>query len=469
MGRVRPHLHVVLMLSKIRGGLVQHLAKINIPLYLRNKRGAKEERRKHRLWRASAAAEKDRAAIAREFGEASKVLGMVGGRSVAFTEKEARKGRVKFVAPTVFSITDGASETLAALSEFARQLQMPRVRSVDIDLHQVQVMDLAANALLDVIVEEVEVKAKRTKRKISWRGSYPANAEQRRLVRSLGVIKFLEVAHEYTPSEEAALVEAFHARAKHYVRTVRSNEADKKSRVTQRFADHLNKCLAHVGRVMKPESRKKLCDYVGEILDNAEEHAGMFDWTVQGYLDTHAEALICELAIFNFGRSIAESLATLAPGTYTRDAIQPYIAAHEKGGFFKAGWNRDDLFTLIALQGSVSSKNFSPLDTRGNGTVDLIDFFQKVCDECRSGPIGKGAARMTLLSGETSILFDGTYSMERPADRPGIIAFNSSNDLLDRPDHQFVRHLGGIRFPGTVLCIKFPLSSESSTTAIDEE
>lgn len=448
---------------------MEHLAKVNVPLYIRNKRAVKDNRRKHRVWRAQQRSEKEKAAIEAEFGDQSKILLMMGAGYPPASPADIRKGRARFVAPEIFSMMDNPSGTISALAEFAMKLSMPRLRSVRIDLNKVKTYDLGANALLDILVEEVTVKARQTRRKIHWRGSYPADDDQRRLVRSLGVIKFLELAHEYNSQDESSLVEAFHDRAKHYVRAVRANETDRKSRVTQRFADHINKCLGHINRQLQPAARKKLCDYVGEILDNAEEHAGMFDWTIQGYLDTSTTDLICEIAIFNFGQTIAGSLSALDQNSYTRKKVQPYLDAHSNSGIFSTGWKVDDLLTLIALQGSVSSKNFSDLDTRGNGTVDLITFFQKVTDECRTQPGGKKGARMTLVSGSTGILFDGKYEMIKLEDRPGIIAFNSQNDLLIRPDPDYVKHLSGAPFPGTVLSIKFPLSPDSSTSAVSGE
>jgi hypothetical protein len=446
---------------------MEHLAKTNVPLYLRDKRATKEGRRKNRLWRANLRKQKEQDAINAEFGVNSKVVSMLSAGAKVPSTKKSVKGRVRFVAPEVFSLMEDAEGTLAAMQALASQLQMPKIRVVEIDMHKVKAYDLGANALLDVLVDEINTKAKQTKRKIRWKGSYPADPDQRRLVRSLGVIKFLEVSHEYTPPEEAAKVEAFHARAKHYVRAVRPSEADKKSRSTQKFADHINNCLARIKRTLTPGARKKLCDYVGEILDNAEEHAQMYDWTIQGYLDTSAGSLICELVILNFGRSVADSLSALAPDAYTTRMIQPYLEAHSKKGFFSRGWAKEDLLTLIALQGSVSSKNFSEADTRGNGTVDLISFFQRVSSECRSNTGREPAARMTLVSGSSTILFDGRYEMVSSEGRPGIIAFNEQNDLLTRPDPTYVRHLSNACFPGTILSIKFPLSPESSTSAVE--
>lgn len=442
---------------------MKHLAKTNVPLYLRNKRASKSANRVHRFWRAELRAQKELDAINSEFGVDSKIVSMMAQGARLPNNKDALKGRVSFVAPEVFSLMDDTEGTLNALKELATQLLLPKVRSVLIDMSKVKSYDLGANALLDILVDEINTKAKRTRRKINWKGSYPADADQRRLVRSLGVIKFLEVSHEYNPPHEAAKVEAFHSRCKHYVRAVRAKDTDRKSRVTQKFADHINNCLRRIHRELTLNARKKLCDYVGEILCNAEDHAQMYDWTVQGYLDTSADELICELVILNFGKSVADSLLALPEEGFTRKMIRPYLDAHQKKGFFSTGWDAADLLTLIALQGGVSCKNFSEADTRGNGSVDLISFFQKVVTECKSQPDSQEVAKMALVSGATSILFDGRYEMVNIDGGPGVIAFNSDNDLLHRPDPSCVRHFTKIAFPGTILSIKFPLSSESST------
>jgi hypothetical protein len=448
---------------------MKHLAKINVPLYLRNKRANKQAKHEHRIWKDQSRAKQYKASVNDAFGSDSKVVVMLAAGTSAQNDRKISKGHVKFIAPSSFSMMENPEGTLIALRDLASMLLLPKVRRVKIDMSAVKSYDLGANALLDILVEEVNTKARHTKRRIRWSGSYPAEPVQRRLVQSLGVIKFLEVSHEYTPPKEAARIDSFHDRSKHYVRAVRPNDTDKKSRTTQKFADHINKCLSRIQRALTPVARKKLCDYVGEILDNAEEHARMYDWTVQGYLDTNsAGESICELVILNFGHTVAQSLLSLPTDSYTRQCVQPYLDAHARKGIFSSGWAIDDLMTLIALQGSVSSKNSSADDTRGNGTVDVISFFEKMASECLTPASGKSAARMLLVSGSTSILFDGTHKMSVQGDRPGIIAFNLQNDLENRPDPTYVRHLSEVTFPGTILSIKFPLSFHSTSMTEDE-
>lgn len=170
---------------------------------------------------------------------------------------------------------------------------------------------------------------------------------------------------------------------------------------------------------------------------------------------------MCEIAIFNFGNTIAETFQRLPRDSFTYKQVKAYLDTHSQRRLFSTGWRHEDLFTLIALQGNVSSKNNNPQDTRGNGTVDLIEFFQRVHAECA---VAKDAqATMSLISGSTVIFFDGRYQMRPNENGIKVIAFNDDNNLLQRPSSSCVRQLRGATFPGTLISLKFPLSVTKST------
>lgn len=436
--------------------MAKHFAKTDVPRYLHVKRARKADRRKHRQWIANIKIKAQHEALFSQFGRRSKIVCMMAKDELA--SKVIRKGRLRFALPSSFSITDSPERTLVALGNLACQMHTQRLNSVFLDFEKLTQYDLGANGLLDVLVDELSTQARQTKRSIRWRGIYPVDPAHRRFLQAMGVIKRLKIEHEYPTKDEEDKLALFDTRCKHYVRALRPREADKKGRITQRFADHINRCLDSVGRELTPGARGQLCQYVGEIIDNAEEHAGMLDWTIQGYLDTHLPVPMCEIAIFNFGRTIAHSFDELSPNSYTRQQIQKYIDLHKEKGFFRSGWRKEDLYTLIALQGNVSSKNFSEADTRGNGTVDLIEFFQRVHAECTKGQESP-EARMTIVSGSTYVLFDGKYQMAQNSEGNRIIAFNDANDLHQKPDSKYIRQLDGAEFPGTIISLKFPLSN----------
>ncbi|OWR04927.1 hypothetical protein CDO81_00045 [Roseateles puraquae] len=79
-----------------------------------------------------------------------------------------------------------------------------------------------------------------------------------RFVRALGVIKRLKVEQEYLSKVDEHRLLLFDERCKHYVRAVRPREAHRKTKVTVRFADHINKCLKAIGRAMTPAGGRRV-------------------------------------------------------------------------------------------------------------------------------------------------------------------------------------------------------------------
>lgn len=432
-----------------------HLAKTDIPRYLKVKRSVKAARAERRLGRTLRKSRKSgQLAEMDAFGSHSKILHLLCSGIQTVIPK---KGVVKFQVPERFSILEDPSVVLRVLFELAAQLQLPRIRKIHIDMSKMVSYDLAANGLLDVLVEEAKIKAKRTGRRIDWSGKYPSPSDLRRRVQAMGVIKRLKIFHEYPVPEVASKLETFEHRCKNYVRAVRPNDTDENNRTTKKFVDHVDSCLRRIDRELRPEAKSILTKYIGEVIDNAEQHSGMFDWTIQGYLDTNSTDWVCEICIFNFGKTIAETLEALPAGDYARGFVQPYLDEHEKRGFLSMGWNRERLLTIIALQRGVSSKNLEHGTTRGYGTQELISFFMKIQNECAAQGVFDGAV-MTLISGNTRILFDGKHRL-----KDGKIAFNEDNDLHKLPDPQYVSELKGVSFPGTILSTKYPLAQASTS------
>ena len=111
----------------------------------------------------------------------------------------------------------------------------------------------------------------------------------------------------------------------------------------------------------------------------------------------------------------------------------------------------DDLWTLYALQGGVSRRNYEKreIGNYGQGTANMIQMFQDLGGDRIARP------KMCVLSGSTLVLFDGRYRMvEKNGSR--IIAFNRRNDLRKPPDSRCVRHLEHY-FPGTLISMRFML------------
>jgi hypothetical protein len=431
--------------------------------YLNEKRTRKLRRRLARIRRKelSKALMVEVKAIA--FGEKSRIISMLA--DAYKKELSPSKSDISLSIPATFSIIDSPEGAVEVATRFAKILRRTRVTSVYLDHSSVTKYDLAASGVLDALAIECSMESRRRKSRVRWRGTYPKDMDVRRFIKALGIVKHLEIRREYLKEDEAKKLQLFDKRKHNYAVSGNPTKADFKTLVVQEFVGHVDACLKSNGKTLTVVSKHSIAKYTGEILDNAEQHAGMVDWTIQGYLDNSLDTPICEIAIFNFGKTIAETLSALPDTSYTRMQIAPYLELHQRSRWFGPSWSENDLLTLIALQGHVSSKNQSNLDTRGNGTIDLIETFFEIHNQCNGA--GQGGARMAILSGGTYILFDGTYRLGAGPNNARQIAFNTSNDLKLQPDHRYVRGLGGLQFPGTVISIKFPLAS-TSTLKVDE-
>ena len=261
-------------------------------------RRARNIARKHR----SVASRKERIAA---FGRRSKIVRLLALRANAELPSKGKYLYVKVVRN--FSLIDNPAEVLSLIASLAASQKGHRPAIFSIDFQNVQRHDLGAHTLLDVVVDEIASEAKLYLRKLRWSGTYPADNSIRRLIQSLGIIRQLKIAHEYPKADEASALTVFEYRCRHYTRQRRPEKINVKGTVTAKFADHINACLAKIGKQLSHTARATLCGYLGEVIENAEVHAGMVDWMVHGYLDASLEVPICEIVILNFGQSFSAS------------------------------------------------------------------------------------------------------------------------------------------------------------------
>lgn len=359
--------------------------------------------------------------------------------------------------PSNFSIISNPVAALKTIYGFISTIKRyhSKLRELNFDHSQMQKVDLAAESIIDLMALDIDHGQRIKRRKIRFSGRYPEDAYLMRYLRAIGIIKNLDIKHEFLPQNEEAKLRIFKMRHNAKPERATAVAAGKKERVVKDFVQHIDKCLHDHGRGLTPDSRKELSEYTGEILGNAEEHSGLGDWTIVGYLDNIHPDHICEIAIFNFGKTIAQSFKELPISSYAYKVVKPYIDAHKKRGFFMPSWTEDDLLTVVALQEHISSKNISESYTRGQGSVEIINFFQKIHKECMKDR--QCSAEMALFSGNTHVLFDGTYQMKPDQKGRNVIAFNTDNKLDEPPDNQYVKHLDEFFFPGVIIGIKFPM------------
>jgi hypothetical protein len=372
----------------------------------------------------------------------------------------------QMAAPRVFSLHHNPTETILFIQRIARYAKQSRKRlRLFIDLGRVEEMDLAADSLLAIILKEIKHEWFNTGQ-ASIRGRFPRSAELRREMEEVGAVRVLQT----DPGRDNVEL-SFRQDVKVYRHRETGIEIERTydapatiEKVTQQFADHVNGCLGTINRELNETGRGNLCNYIGELLSNAQEHAGITDWTIIGYLD--AQNKVFKVAVINFGRSIEQTFLPVDRASYTWEQVGKYLERHESNAAKKIGATRGTLITLGALQGKVSSKNITAESTRGHGTVAMIEFFQRIHAQC----VGEGSlqAEMALISGDCYISFDGRYSMKfDQRTQRDVIAFNSTNDLMRLPDGRVVKSMPGVTFPGTVITIGFPLTDKLQIREVD--
>ena len=372
------------------------------------------------------------------------------------------KRTASFLLPREFSLInkpDTALKTIYELVAYSRTTE--KIPYVMLDHSQVESIDLAAEAIFDQVAFEIRRERRSRKRKIRFKGKLPQDEKLRRFLKGIGIIKSLKVEHEYLPKEQERMLDIFAERSGSAAKNLTVGSMDYKENVIKKFIDHIDACLKKNNRRLTGIAKNSIGQYTSEILDNAEQHSGKQDWSILGYYDHEDNSHICEIAVFNVGKTIADTFLGLEEDSFALKGILKYIDTHKKNNFFTDNWRKQDLITVAALQEDVSCQNCDEEDTRGHGTVEIIEFFEKMHQECTGETM---SPNMAIISGDTHILFDGTHRMEADKNGRKIIAFNNGNDLAKAPDGNYVKKISNNYFPGVIIAIRFGVAESQTDT-----
>ena len=419
---------------------------------LRKKRKTRERR-----FRSHSGGESDRVLSHKEMKAIQRIVGMeMDGANLSDSSDRTPVPRKKIALPEKFSIIDEPLKCLKTLQGFKALFEDARIEGVLISHENTTEHDLGAEILLGKVAKGCMDFHESQGYRFLIEGKYPDSPGLRRLIRSVGIVKELDI-HDHaikSSSHENSKVRIFE-RKSGLDHDAAIGSLDFKTRATQAFVEHIDQCLKENGSKLTLAATQELAEYIGEIITNAQDHSGDPNWQIYGYLDKDHENRVCEVVIFNYGHTISETFKNLPKEDFARKELNKYLQQHEKTGVFRMGWSTDSLTNLFALQGSVSSKNKPSDSTRGHGSISLIEFFQSISDKSDSAP--PASTKMCVLSGSEHIRFDGKYRLEEELGRPPIIAFNETNDLKKLPDNNYVTKLDGVFFPGTLIAIQFIL------------
>jgi hypothetical protein len=366
--------------------------------------------------------------------------------------------------PSVFSLIANPDESLRALTKLRRTLAINSLKSLTLDHTTCELLDLCASVVQDVLVVRGRRQASFRSRELNIRGNLPEHEQVGLMLASSGILRQLGLfSVDKLPSPLRKRLRVSDLRVGSPSPPIGTSSIEL---AASDLADFFDECLQTEKHQLKPAMKSNLIQLITEVLDNAEEHGrGERQWYTIGHYNQHenpGDGGECHLVLFNFGDSIYQSLNRPDTSPELRRQIRElanehrnrgYFVVSERFGMFLPVWEEESLWTLYALQEGVSRFTNRPegID-RGNGTVKMMEFFTE---------LASGQPQMALLSGRTHILFDGKYRLlpkEINGEIRKVIAFNSTNDLRERPDEKYVRTLTE-HFPGTLMSLRFHLRS----------
>lgn len=366
--------------------------------------------------------------------------------------------QLKIKIPKIFSIFENPKKVFEIISLIAGAQYEKQVKKLSIDHSKCEYNGLGAEVLLASAASCLDKVKTSIGANFHIQGQYHEDTPIGRMIEAIGVVN--EVANNNpSPLENNNNDKTLVFRNESIPKEIMDNDGgDKKNRSVSSFINYIDECLDKAGRKLSDSGKQNLTIYAGEILDNATRHSGTNIWHLYGYLDyTNDETLNLHVVVYSLGNTIYENFDMKRNiDTVWKNQLENYLQQHE-GKF-----NESDLVTIMSMQQTITS-NKDKDSTGGKGTIDFINFFYNVTNECQNGENGN-SPKMTVISGTTQLKFDGTFDMVIKDNGLGTVSFNHSGSLADAPDKKFVIDLGDYKFPGVLIGIKFPIKDYSELT-----
>lgn len=370
--------------------------------------------------------------------------------------------------PKRFSIIDNPDESYDTLRKIIHALLLENIKELTLDYKYCESTELSTQVLLDIILQDY-VKFKdickrhcRNRKDIfpEFGGVNIDNKELKEMMWSVGSPATLGIAERNYNNV---------VKYKLRVHSIEKN-SDEKHRMEQKeldtteLIDYVISCLKRMNKRLTPQKRDDLCTVIGEILINAEEHSTTSKRFSIGFFREYEEndnhfGLI-RLVILNFGKTIYEKFK--ADDCPNQDIVKKMHELSDqytrKSFFFKDRFEEENLWTLYALQEGVTSVPSSSYFKRGNGSIRFIESFFNI----KGNSMQDDVSRMTIVSGRTKIVFDGSYNITNSVigeEKFKVMAFNQSGSLEDKPDSTYVNCTKNY-FPGTMISVKLLLNND---------
>lgn len=380
---------------------------------------------------------------------------------------KSRSDNGVIIIPEIFSIYDNPDESILTLRKIISALLVETNIRVYFDYNFCHDIDIATQAIMDILLKEYDTfinKAIKIQRRsieyafpegISGRNINDINL--RKMIFSIGSPAVLGI----TQRDFTDIIRNSMCSRSMLTENDRKNLSALKELDTTIMVDYVIQSLAKMNKKLTSKKRNDLCTVFGEILINAEEHSSLKHRFSVGYFQDINENGkhygMLKLVILNFGATIYETFKK--NDTCPQEIVSKMRALSEsytrRNLFTKKAFEEETLWTLYALQQGVTSV---PGKRRGSGTIQFIRSFFNI----KGNQNADNVSRMIIHSGNTQILFDGTYSITEKIEDNNkfhMMTFNESGNIEELPDKKFVKNTNTY-FPGTVITANILLNDD---------
>lgn len=397
----------------------------------------------------------------------SHVLQHLSSQKNAFdsTEWIDTSSDITLAVPKVFSLVENCKESLKFIKLVFLALHSRKSVRIKIDYRHCERIEPDASAVLDVLLRDFirNIHSCRSLGVSTTRSIEPINfghPEILRILFSIGSYKVLNGLSIDIPG-----VMPFPLRVGTF-----ANPSQREIDNTE-LVDYIIACLSKCNRVLTGDAESELSEIIGEVLANAEEHSSTKKRYVVGYFtynpsDSDIVGTL-NLTIFNFGDTIYQKFKD--PDCPNQGVVKQMQALSEQyltkgwfqNPFGEPGFEEETLWTLYSLQQGVTRFK----EHRGSGTIKFIENFFAL----KGDGLPDEDSQLTLFSGNTRVMFDGTYKPETipklnddgTQGKIKVMSFNRSCKINERPDRRFVNFADNF-FPGTIIVAKIRIKSSNT-------
>ncbi|MEX2231055.1 MAG: hypothetical protein WD824_02755 [Cyclobacteriaceae bacterium] len=367
--------------------------------------------------------------------------------------------------PKTFSLTEAPKESFNFINSLFCILYNDAADALLIDYAECEKIDLDAQVLMDVLLKDFIEHLHRCRSygqipriKFIEPTNFKDKDHVEKILYSIGSFRVLKKVHINYPN----IITYNLCIGRKKIEDDNERFGQKDIHTTQ-LIDYVLKSLEAMGRKLTPEAISDLCQVVGEVLINAEEHATTENRYSIGFFEEKTEEAnhygVFNLVIFNFGQTIYEKFKDPACPTQHIVARMKDLSSQytEKGFFQPAEFEEETLWTLYSLQEGVTSKvNYKK---RGNGSIRFIESFFNLKG---TGLFKDDESKLLIMSGNARVLFDGSYEVlirQKGPDTFKVVAFNNSGSFDEKPNKKFV-YFAENYFPGTMIVAKILIREE---------